>query len=181
MILSNWYKLFSNAFCYSNNIETDYYVTNINGTSVRGDNSANIVRFGENSSNYPYIGRILTSLTDSYTGGVILGTGSTAPTANDYKLSSDIITTLTYTSTISRTKNDNGHTLTVLFTITNTASEAITIGELGLIYQGGRDYNYYDTNSRILIERTVLDEPVTIPSQGVGQITYTINLELPIE
>lgn len=111
-------------------------------------------------------------------GGAIIGTGTTPATIDDYKLAGDMITTFTYSKTIKITHDDDKSTITALYTITNTGNAAFTIGEIGLIaacYSSGNTAAY-----RCLVERTVLDSPVTIEAGGVGQVTYTIEINMPV-
>lgn len=133
--------------------------------------------FGDpsDSSVNPTPQKIRTSTT-SY-GGVVLGTGTVAPTLDDYKLSGDLITTVTASCSFTMTPDENGITFKSLFTITNTGDSDITIGEIGLIC------NPYNSSSaevyKALLERTVLDSPVAIEAGGVGQVTYTIRMDFP--
>lgn len=112
--------------------------------------------------------------------GVLIGTGTTPPTIDDYKLSGEIISNFTYSSALSIEETDGGFTATVLFTITNTGSEAFTIGEIGMITNADKQYSSKASETyKYLIERTVLDEPLTIEAGGVGLLTYTINYTFP--
>lgn len=112
--------------------------------------------------------------------GVSFGTGNTPPSFDDYALSGDAVTSVSFTLMRQCEVDDNGCTLTCVYTITNTGSEDVTIGEVGI--WGRYDYYYSSGNRRAvypLIERTVLDTPVTIPAGGVGQVTYTIRMNYP--
>lgn len=115
--------------------------------------------------------------------GVIFGTGTTPPAADDYTLSGEIICGLTTSNTMvsyTSKSDDEAQVLTSLFTITNTTGEDFTIGEVGLLVN---TYCYDSTHPSnfgyrgFLVERTVLDTPVTIPAGGVGQVTYTIRMD----
>lgn len=110
-------------------------------------------------------------------GGAILGTGNTPPTLDDYKLSGNLVTGFSYTSSKKVTFEDNGATIEFLYTITNTTEDSIYIGEIGII--SNLNGNSNGENYKALLERTVLDSPVTIPAGGVGQITYTIRMNYP--
>lgn len=116
-----------------------------------------------------------------YDFGVLFGTGTTPPSGGDYALSGDIVDTITVSNVRSHTVDDSGDTLTMVYTITNTGDTDITIGEVGLI--APFQYACTASNNRKtvypLIERTVLDKPITIPSGGVGQVTYTIRMNYP--
>lgn len=127
------------------------------------------------SVEYPSIYFLQTSLTSS--GGAIIGTGTTPATIDDYKLAGDMITTFTYSKTVTITHDDEKTTITALYTITNTGNAAFTIGEIGLM---AGSYASTNTSYRCLVERTVLDSPVTIEAGGVGQVTYTIEINMPV-
>lgn len=115
--------------------------------------------------------------------GVIFGNGTTPVTASDYKLSGSVITTFNETHKTTFTPDTSGFSISTLYTITNTSSSnAITISEVGLISQGA----YMDSSSSsssgsyFLVERTLLDTPITIAPNGVGQVTYTIRINYPV-
>ena len=125
----------------------------------------------------PYLGNVLTSLYSN--GGVIFGSGTTPPSLDDYKLSSSIISTITASApTPSVVTDDNGVSVTTIYSLTNTGTEDITVGEVGLIASlySSSSTEYY---LKALLERTVLDTPVTIPAGGIGQVTYTIRMNYP--
>lgn len=119
------------------------------------------------------------SVSPSY--GVYFSSGTTQPTINDYTPSGEIFTTYeaTYTQTFSY--DEDGCERVMNYTLTNTGTEDFTIGEVGLLtyayqkYSGTRYYYYH-----ILIERTVLETPITIPAGGVGQVTYRLRLNIPV-
>lgn len=100
---------------------------------------------------------------------------------DDYKLSGNLITAITTTTTVSWDEDDITGTgsLKAEYTITNTGSSAITIREIGLIAAAGAN-NSYDTN-KCLLERTVLDEPLTIPKGGTGRVTYVVECTIPYD
>ena len=118
---------------------------------------------------------------NSQTYGYIFGTGNVAPTVDDFKLSGDMIASskiaVTQVSTFAR--EDDTIQYTMEYTIANNAAQAITIGEVGLVdyfhyAQGsGSSYQYYYP---MLVERTALENPITIEAGGVGKVTYTIEL-----
>ena len=106
--------------------------------------------------------------------GVSFGIGTTPATASDYKLESLLGSTQISVSTPSVVSFSRGETFdeySVTFGITNKTTEAITISEVGLIASviAPNSKNYY-----VLVDRTVLDAPVTIPAGQSKQITYTI-------
>lgn len=120
---------------------------------------------------------IMRTTIDHYSaGGVIIGDGDTAPTVNDYKLSGNLISTFTYSAAVTAEDTDDGVIITGLYTITNSGTETITIKEIGLV---ATPTNNSGLRYRLLIERTVLETPITIEPGGVGQVTYTIRMNYP--
>lgn len=108
--------------------------------------------------------------------GIVVGSGTTPPTLDDYKLESQITTGL---SAIVATTLDADNDMIYAVTITNTSSEDITICEIGM-----HSYVYTSNSSSsatCLVERTVLENPITIPASGIGLINYAIKLTIPQE
>ena len=104
-----------------------------------------------------------TSLSDRY-GYIAVGSGNTAPTANDYSLESKI-TGLNNTGTFS---NNGVNGLTISGTITNTTNNNVTIKEYGL-------YGYQSvSNKYTMLTRTVLDNPITLETGEIATITINI-------
>ena len=107
---------------------------------------------------------------------VMFGTGDTPPTINDYNLSGNIITGLVATKATTNLINSDSLSISTLYTLTNTGAEPVTIKEVGL----GQSFKYHGSSENsCLIDRTVLDTPVTIPAGGVGQVEYTITFNYP--
>ena len=180
MFTKNWYYGLRSILTTNTSPNTTLYpnLKNLNGvlpSSVTSYMQSWVYITNNNtSSNIPSMYYIQTA-TDSG-GGVILGTGTTTPTLDDYCLSGDMITTFTYSKNVTVISDESGVTITALYTITNTGSSAFTIGELGLI---AATFSSTITSNKCLVERTVLDTPVTIPAGGVGQVEYTITFNLP--
>lgn len=177
MILRNWYKALT-ALMYN---DDSVIGVDINGSNkkFKGSNGTNGIYDIPLTmvSNSSLSGNIYTPnmgivRTDTYNGGVIFGTGDTAPTFDDYKLSGSMITTITASAAASAVQDNDGCTFVGTYTITNTGDEEITIKEIGLLLNSKHGYRH-------LIERTVLDTSVTIPVGGVGQVTYTIRMDYP--
>ena len=107
---------------------------------------------------------------------VMFGTGDTPPTINDYNLSGYFITGLVATQVTTNLINSDSLSISTLYTLTNTSAEAVTIKEVGL----GQSFCYSgNSKNSCLVDRTVLDTPVTIPAGGVGQVEYTITFNYP--
>lgn len=114
----------------------------------------------------------------------LFGSGTTPPTMDDYKLEGTVATNCTCSHTIESTISEDGSegTMTVTYTITNNNDAEITIGEIGIFLEMYWLTGYSTcTNYPYLVERTVLESPITIPAGGVGQVTYTIRMNYPVE
>lgn len=176
MFTKNWDKDIV-AAVLSEPSAANLYAKNVNG-ELKKISYATMLEIGR-AYDYPKCPSIY-YLRDSYEkgGGVVLGTGTTQPTYEDYKLSGNLVSGYNYTKTVTIANEENRASITAAYTITNTTSSPFTIGEIGLvadILTGGNNSSQY----KCLLERTVLDSPVTIPAGGVGQITYTITIEYP--
>ena len=122
----------------------------------------------------------VTNFSVSY--GVCFGNGTAPESYNDYTMSGELMTSYTESQTITGSEDELGCTKTALYTITNSGSEPFTISEVGLIgyvYVRSADYSSRYIYDNILLERTLLDVPITIEAGGVGQVTYTLRYEWP--
>ena len=120
-----------------------------------------------------------TSLTGNggYAGlGVSFISGGSTPTADDYITDGTFISGLTVNAEVQSAGNSDGHTFTARYSITNNNANAVTIDEVCLISGVPGDGRYW----YVLTDRTRLDVPLTIPAGGIGQVSYTINVEFPI-
>ena len=120
-----------------------------------------------------------TSSNESYFVGVVFGTGNTAPTIDDYQMAGEHFVDYTESHSFENTIDGTTRTLSCRYTLTNTSTESVTIGEIGLsgnAYRKNGSWYYY---TGFLLERSVLDSPITIPAGGVGVITYTLKFALP--
>ena len=171
MFLNNWYKILERTF---RGTSWSANVVNMQGNAIIIDNSGR-TQFANNYNNYdcPSLYYIRN---DYASAGVILGTGNTPPTPEDYALSGEIITNFAFSAAVTIMEDAGGCTWSALYTITNTADTDITIREIALMVSNS---NYTGKDYHALIERTVLDSPVTIPAGGVGVVTYTIRMNYP--
>ena len=180
MFTRNWYCGLAAALTPITTPNTTRYpnLKNLAGTLPTGVGTQlrDWVKLAHSANAYSYPNMYYIQTSTASDGGVILGTGTTTPTLNDYCLSGDMITTFTYSKNVTVTSDESGVTITALYTITNTGSSAFTIGEIGLI---AASYNKPAPGYKCLVERTVLDTPVTIPAGGVGQVVYTITFNYP--
>lgn len=173
MFTRNWYKAVACLFAINSKSVS---FTNVLGTDFSFSSYTDaIAKFGSTTDGYstPSMLKVRTGL--SQNGGVYFGTGTTVPTIDDYTLSGEIITTISWNVNYTTTVNDDGGMFKGVYTITNKGTETITIGEVALM----AGLNGSGTTYKILLERTVLDSPVTIEPSGVGQVTYTIEFKYP--
>ena len=118
-----------------------------------------------------------------YYGGIGIGSGTTPPTRNDYKLENDIPVFVDSNYTVQRfvlvpsarvSYGTTENSMDVTTTVAITANEDITVSEIGIY---GSAYEITSSNTMVhgyLLERTVLDEPVTIRAGETKSIQYTI-------
>ncbi len=105
--------------------------------------------------------------------GVVIGSGTTPPTNDDYKLESQYDTSVFLHSSTSITITDEeGYVvLRIIRTFTNVSGSPQTIGEVGLIC---RTSTHEVTNALILIARDVLSTPITVNDGESALIRYVI-------
>lgn len=102
-----------------------------------------------------------------------VGTGNTEATANDYCLDVEESTNLTCDSVSKAFTNALTKTFTATFS--NSSSSDITITEMGLFGIFPRQMeNSYVWGSPVMLDRTVLSSPITIPAGQSKAITYEI-------
>lgn len=124
-----------------------------------------------NTDAFAYVmpNKVIESIINSQ--GLYFGTGDTAPSVNDYKLSGEIIKNLKNDRTRISMNQDDGYTeLQVTVTVQNNNENSVTIKEIGL-------FGYLSTsaiNRPYLMDRIVLATPITIPAGGTKSITYNL-------
>ena len=179
MLVKNWHRMF---FGRAGNFTAgEMGLRMVNGTVQTGNDALGglmiyhaTFAFPVSSAAAPYMGRFIKGSPVGYTswGGVAFGDGSTPVSFDDYTLAGQVHTAYDATASISKSVDDDGATITALYTITNNSDVDMVIAELGL-------FHGYNNVIQFMVERTVLDSPVTIPAGGVGQITYTIRMNYP--
>ena len=138
------------------------------------------------TSNYPY--SVNTSYTASATSaGVSFGKGTTASTGSEYNLESTITSGLTVnTISTQRYSDADGYIYSeFVYSVANSSSDAITISEVGWKAQMYA-YSTVDSTSNgtsyvFLMDRTVLDEPITIAAGDVVKLVYRIQNEISFD
>ncbi len=103
--------------------------------------------------------------------GLYLGTGDREVAYDDYSLSGTKITNITYTMTKKTEEVDGQLRFRCIYSITNTGSTDITIREVAYV---AKAYCSGAEKFRIMLDRTLLETPLTIVPGGVGQLTYDV-------
>lgn len=169
MITKNWYN----------------YFKSINGFNVIANaartTDGTIVNCGYSTSNTSIMldslmMRNTTVIYKKTTSGIVLGSGTTPPTIDDYELESQITSGLH--CSVSTVYHAEGY-VTRNITATNTSTMDITIAEVAMQCQLYTGENSSANSKYVLMDRSVLQVPVTIPAGGVGVISYTIRINVP--
>ena len=153
---------------------------NIEARSISGDVA--YIHPTPRSTTAVFISGVLVNSTINYSKGFAVGSDGTAPTENDYTLGNQIIDVLSATigDTITVYDSTNNKYKAYLdLTISNNGSSDVVIREIGRFVGCGSAAAMGDTVSTsnvdmrcIMIDRTVLDVPVTIPSGEAGVVRY---------
>lgn len=110
--------------------------------------------------------------------GICMGQGDTAPALTDYQLERQIEYSLT--GSVLQTVLDldaNGNPYIQFdIAVTNTADTAVTVREIGYRQnlRGSTAVGGTGSNRVCLLDRTVLDTPVTVEPGGAATIRYTL-------
>ena len=103
-------------------------------------------------------------------GYVLFGSGTTPPTPNDTKIESVVSVDTTMPESVSCNLTDEYMEATCTYGVRNSKSNDITISEIALYALA----TFPALSCTLMYDRTVLDEPITIPAGQSKQITYTI-------
>lgn len=131
-----------------------------------------------NLSAYPGNVTVAFSLSNTAV-GIHVGTGDTAATENDYTLASLITAGLSGVITLSKGMDANDCPyVTYNLVLTNSTSADIVVKEIGMFQQESCGASAGATsglsNRVFMVDRTVLDTPVTVPANGNAAIYYTL-------
>ena len=122
------------------------------------------IAYDENNTQVPY---------GQYQGNlraIVLGSGSTPATIEDYKMENYITPAQLTRSNESISLPDGTFKVVITLTVTNNNAEPITVSEVGTYMQG-----YTTGYPAILLTRTVLDNPVVL-NQGDSK-TFTVEVD----
>lgn len=169
MFTKNWYAILANYAVGTDGMPSIFKCVNTSGSEVTlstyGSTNAWATFVLYNILSKPQIAS-MNSI------GVYFGTGNTAPTPDDYCFSGNALSSgLTASFAISGSSDSDGNAVTAVYTLVNNSSNDVTIGEIAMLA--------YNNNNYFIIERTALEAPITIPANGVGQVTYTIRIPYP--
>ena len=157
----------------------------LSGVPIKPTDGSTYYLSGYSNNNcFPY--SVSNSFTTSLNSqGIVLGSGTTAATEDDYRIETPITSGLsvnvTRTYSLDTDGNPSEH---FLLAVTNTSSASITVSELcyqQILYA----YASPDGNSPAVktfcFDRTLLDSPVTIAAGETAVIRYTLKaLVLPV-
>lgn len=174
------YKVFTEPACpiaHSN----DTFVST-SGVTIRHEASstASYFRWFDGNSS---LGRHATMCRQRTTSlsGIVVGSGTIAPSPEDYKMDSLISPDdITITPNIVFPFRDGKHIgICGKYTMTNNTETDIVVSEIGLYTRPtGYKTTGSDTTTRYiwdcLVERTLLDEPITVSAGGTAQIYYVV-------
>jgi hypothetical protein len=117
------------------------------------------------------------------TAGIVLGTGTTSPTADDTRIETPITSGLTATVNYVRALDgDNNPYLEFTLVLTNSMPYDITVTEIAYnqsFYLGAALESTSTSAVVVCIDHTQLDEPVTIPAGGQNTILYRLTTIAP--
>lgn len=189
MLTNNFKKiLFKHVFGFSRIYESgsapdsdDYYSDHPTLISISGSNCP--IAMGSGSSAYTLrkvwnttvnsLSTLDTTPTDGL-GCIILGNGTNqGESPEDFRLESQITTNLSCDS-VSVSRNTTVKTYTATFS--NSGTSDITVTEVGYVSRINYTYsNRRDIYDDFLMDRTVLETPITIPAGESRTVTYELS------
>lgn len=189
MLTNNFKKiLFKHIFGFSQTCNSEsapdndgYYSDHPTLISISGSNCP--ISIGSGSSAYTLrrawnstvnsLSTLDTTPTDGL-GCIILGNGTTqGESPEDFRLESQITTNLSCDS-VSVSRNTTVKTYTATFS--NSGTSDITVTEVGYVSRIIYTYtNFNDIYDNFLMDRTVLDTPITIPAGESRTVTYELS------
>lgn len=151
MLTNNYWKM---IYCYGKQLDNEISFTCINGNVF-------YLRMSNN-------GKVFLN-----TFGMIVGSGTTAPTPADTSLSNQITDFVTVSSSVQTSYNENGLKIVGTITGNNNSSSSRTINEVGLTFPVMNAYG--NPEGYALAARALLSEPIVVPPSQGFSITLEIN------
>ena len=106
------------------------------------------------------------------TDGTWFGKGTTPPTPDDYTLEAPYVNgefRVHCASAVTATHTEESYSVSIVYNVTNTTSEDLTISEIGVFSRHVSTGQYY-----CLLDHTVLENPVVIPAKRTVAMEYVI-------
>lgn len=180
MFVKNWYKALSYYLCAKTaaNITSQKFKACTGGEyTFKSDSYYHAPAFGgkNTSGGAANMASYISKYTGGSSGGVVFGSGTTPPTLDDYCLSGTLLSGLTVSAAVTPTWDADGCTVTGVYTITNSSGVPVTISEVGLVGATINNVTYY----AVLLERTLLENPISLDVNEIGQVTYSIRFNYP--
>lgn len=155
------------------------------GSAVTGgltDTSGAVwVSGGYASTTTPFSNMKTLTISSSYGEGVRIGSGVTPATPDDYKLETLISDNCSVStpSTVLASVDADGVSVSATYAVKNTGSTAFSVSEIGLFSGLYTVINNNGQKKTCMVDRTVLEKPITINPGESKQITYTIRFNYP--
>jgi hypothetical protein len=171
-----YYRRYRSRSFVANFLRTIF--TNLSGQSVNNVNTSG----GSYSTNFRDDITVVDGSNDS-TYGILIGSGTSAPTIIDDNLSQVISNgasigqmqygAVSVTGAVTNTSTNSGY-ITVTRTFTNNSGSSITVSEVGLVAWSG---NNFGSNQFYLIIHDLLPSPITVPNGSSLSISYEIQVK----
>lgn len=175
MITKNLKKIAAGILCASSSGYSFIPIVDISGETVYAS-----MPYASNSSGrfFPGVGSIQAITGSVNAAGVRVGAGATQPTEDDYNLESQITTIAgtTLTNITFNCDNNDNPVVNIPVKVQNNGDGPITVREIGyaVSIRCGTSVGSSGSAHIILLDRTLLDTPVTIQAGETKVITYTL-------
>ena len=109
---------------------------------------------------------------------ILVGTGTTPPTAADYCMENELVDELTFQSVATRVYDDGR--LVYFKTMTNNSGETLTITEVGLSegWMNNATLSTGNPKPQVLVMREVLEEPIVVAPGGTFTVSVTHKFQI---
>ena len=170
MVLNNYWLI--KTYTEVNTMISTAYTVNLGNVNMSGSTSQIFVNVGTGSSAASFMSYANPARCIKTDLKAVLGTGTTTPQPNDYRLANDVTSSFSNLATVCSTSSDGSSEVTTLtISGTNTSGSDVTINEIGIykdIYTNSSG-NY----SSFLLVREVLAEPFTVLAGSSFTKTFT--------
>lgn len=165
MILEGFYRVLSGTLKYWSQLATGLTVKAMNGTTYNNLQWKTTFNDSRNANS--------TSSNNDFRFYFFVGSGTTAPTYNDYNMESLISDSdISQTTNPINTANIGTNLVGATKTITNISANPITVSETGIACQ------VYGQNTAVLVTRSLLPTPITLQPNDIYTFTEYIKIDL---